>query len=231
MASETPRAIPAEHRELFRRAKAGDNAALGELVEIHSHVLTEIASRYKLRGVSQEDLVSVARVGVVKNLHKARSHRSLAGFIASESQKRIAEYLRDKAELIHVPKEVIAGGKTPFEKRSKSLQDRMRAARKVARVDSLDKPLGEDGAPASSVEPDPRALEPHEVAHANAQRQLITDALRSVNPTAQRVLTHRYFGNLTPAQIAKAEGLTRKQVERHLAEGLVELKAALEKRA
>lgn len=92
-------------RELLIRAQGGERAALGELVDSHMKLVTQIAARYERSGLSIQDLASEGVIGLIEAVarfdfaHGAR----LSTYAGWWIRARIREYALENRRIVPMP--------------------------------------------------------------------------------------------------------------------------------
>ncbi|QIK65260.1 sigma-70 family RNA polymerase sigma factor [Nocardioides sp. HDW12B] len=221
---------------------------LGEVVELHLEVAESIASRYRRRGVAEDDLVQVAYLGLVKaarGFDVDAGHDFLA-YAVPTIRGEVRRYFRDMAWVVRPPR------------RLQDLQARISAAGedlsqilgRSARPSEIAASLGQDeeevleamaangcfaptslDAPTSADSPGSLGdLLPDEdegdVAALEA-RMLLVPVLDSLSPRDRRIVFLRFCAQVTQREIAEELGITQMQVSRLLARILDDLRDAI----
>ena len=94
-------------RELFRRLKAsGDAEARDQLIVNHINLVRFLASKFKNRGESLEDLIQVGTIGLIKAIDRFDPERGLefTTYATPTIMGEIKRHFRDKGWSVRVPR-------------------------------------------------------------------------------------------------------------------------------
>ena len=236
----TLRALPVESAD-FARQRERIAARCLPLAE-------HIARRYDRRGESLDDLIQVARVGLVKaiNRYDRDSGPVFVTYAVPTMMGKVRRHFRDNAWMMHVPRRLkelhsqITGATTALaqtlgrEPTVSELAETLGADRdevidamlaaNAYLVRSIDMPTDGDGQRSAGADT---------LGQLDARIELITDreAVRSLLAALSRrertVLTLRYFAGMTQTEIAERIGLSQMHVSRILASTLAHLRQEL----
>jgi RNA polymerase sigma-B factor len=222
-----------------------DLAARERLIEAHLPLVRALARRYAHRGERLEDLVQVGAIGLIEAIDRfdpAKGH-DLASFAVPTITGHIRNHLRDRAELVRIPRRV---GELSVRLRA----DRRELAARLARTPTVSElarqaGIGEDEAleamaterartplplpPAGGVGADPAIRVDDAFASAD-DRLLLAAGFRALDARQRRILHLRFFAGLSQAEIAREVGLSQIQVSRLIRASLERLRRALEPR-
>jgi RNA polymerase sigma-B factor len=206
-----------------------------------------IASRYLGRGIDRDDLVQVARLGLVKAVRRFRPGlgQSFAGFAAPTISGEIKRHFRDAGWMVRPPRRLQELGVRIREAEKELEQDlhrrprtdelaaalgvdevQIRAAREAAssfHALSLDLPAGPEQ-PSTELAP-PESDDPFALVDDAAW---LRDALRDLSDRERLVLRLRFVDVLTQSDIADRIGVSQMQVSRILRSILIRLRNQLE---
>lgn len=204
-----------------------------------------IAQRFSGRGESRDDLLQVARVGLIKAVDRFEPSRDtdFLSFAVPTVTGEVRRHFRDRTSLLRTPrrmKEVSLRLNEADPRLTHSLRrsptrrelaadlgvnvgeiDRARLAR--AATISLDRRSGDDD--------DRPMLE--KIGHEDPRFDLVDDAqslrpaLARLRPRERRILGLRFFADLSQSAIAKQMGLSQMHVSRLLRQSISELRAEL----
>jgi RNA polymerase sigma-B factor len=239
---------------LFRRLAAlpaDDPRRAGvreRLVVVHMPLADHIACRYSRRGVEFDDLVQVARVGLIKAIDRFDPDRGSAflAFAVPTVMGEVRRYFRDRRWAVRVPRRVKElylminaarreltqrDGHAPSSRDLASYLDTteeevlegLKAGDAFAAI-SLETPVrARAGAPrlADALGADDRALE------AVDNHESLIPLLKDVPSREQYVLHLRFVFDKTQAEIAEEIGVSQMQVSRLLSATLSRLRAGL----
>ena len=206
-----------------------------------------IASRYLGRGIDRDDLVQVARLGLVKAVRRFRPGlgQSFAGFAAPTISGEIKRHFRDAGWMVRPPRRLQELG-VRMREAEKDLEQNLhrrptpeeiaaalgvdetqvRAAREAAssfHALSLDVPAGPEQ-PTMEVAP-PESDDPFTAVDDNAWLQ---EALSGLTDRERLVLRLRFVDVLTQSDIADQIGVSQMQVSRILRSILTRLRSQLQ---
>jgi len=208
---------------------------------------TRLARRFRDRGEPLEDLTQVAMVGLVNAVDGYDPQRGceFGGYATPTIVGEIRRYFRDKGWRIKVPRRLqerrllvnratvelsqILGASPTTSDLAKHLdldEDEVVEAIEVARLYSpisLSAPAGPDtdlgvADPIGDVDPGMEAVE---------NRESVMPLLATLPDREKRILTMRFFGNMTQSQIAAELGISQMHVSRLLSQTLLRLRTAL----
>ncbi|MEU3627826.1 SigB/SigF/SigG family RNA polymerase sigma factor [Amycolatopsis coloradensis] len=232
-------ALPADHP---RRGALRDRLIL-ELLPLAEHV----ALRFLGRGQAKEDLVQVARVGLVKAVDRFEPGRGdFLSFAVPTVMGEVRRFFRDTGWAVHVPRrmqelsfrlkqgaaelgQVLGRAPTPSELAGhlgidvETIREGLLAANGY-QTSSLDRPAtdGEDTTVSADVvgEVDSRLelIEDHEA---------VVPLLLRLPGRERAIVLMRFFEGLTQAQIAARIGISQMHVSRLLAKVLLKLREQL----
>ncbi|WP_329018641.1 SigB/SigF/SigG family RNA polymerase sigma factor [Micromonospora rifamycinica] len=218
-----------------------------QIIEANLPMAGRLARRYTGRGESYDDLAQVGALGLIKAVDGYDSSRGVpfASYAVPTILGGIRKHFRDTAWAIRVPRAAQELGAQVPEARGRLTQQRGRqptdreladdlevtvaqllaavAAIGVYRLASLSEPRsGADGM-------DRRALS----GAAGAGYSAVDDhlslklLLAALPPRERRILTMRFYGDLTQAEIAARVGLSQMHVSRLLKRSLAQLRTAM----
>jgi len=234
-------------RRLSRRDPARRRLR-NEVVSAALPLADRLGRRYRGRGVPVEDLVGVARLGLVKAADGFDAERgeAFSGFAVPTMLGEVRRYFRDKGALIRPPRGVqearMAVKDASWELtqrlgRVPSVEDYARflsmpasrvraglAASRMAWPSSLDasrRSDGEDDGLASTIGEEDPALERAEL------RAVLRPAMERLEPRERRILWLRFYGDLTQEEIGRRVNLSQMHVSRLLKRALRHLRRLL----
>jgi len=90
-----------EEREAFRRMQSGDNEARDQLIEHNLRLVAHIAKKYYSSGTSQDDLMSLGTIGLIKAIDSYRPEKGIrfATYAAKCLHNEILMYFRSQKKL------------------------------------------------------------------------------------------------------------------------------------
>ncbi|MCO1616064.1 sigma-70 family RNA polymerase sigma factor [Micromonospora sp. CPM1] len=253
--SSPPTLSPAigDSEQLLRRRAAlnaddPDRALLRtRIIEANLPMAGRLARRYTGRGESYEDLAQVGAVGLIRAVDGYDTNQGVpfAGYAIPTILGGIRRHFRDSAWAIRVPRaaqELIA--RVP-EARGELGQQRGRQPTDGELADHLKVTVAQLGAAVAASEvyrlPSLNELRPrdrrHRASRAHRRRRPgirsrgrpphPRTALAALPARERRILTMRFYGDLTQAQIATRVGLSQMHVSRLLTRSLAQLRAGM----
>jgi RNA polymerase sigma-B factor len=233
------RTLPADEpvRADLRRQAIEDNVPFAQ----------RLARRFRDRGEPMDDLTQVAMVGLVNAVNGYDPTRGceFAGYATPTIVGEIRRYFRDKGWRIKVPRRLqelrlqvnrarvelsqTLGASPTLADIAKYLdvtEDEVAEAIEIAQLYnpiSLSAPAGPDSDlgvadPIGDVDPGMEAVD---------NRESVKPLLASLPERERKILTMRFFGDMTQSQIAAELGISQMHVSRLLAQTLLKLRSAL----
>jgi RNA polymerase sigma-B factor len=230
-------------------ADAPERAELrAQAIEDNMPFAQRLARRFRDRGEPVDDLTQVAMVGLVNAVDGYDPERGceFAGYATPTIVGEIRRYFRDKGWRIKVPRrlqelrlqvnrarvdlsQTMAASPTVSDiaRYLEVSEDDVAEAIEVARLYnpiSLSAPAGPDtdldiADPIGDLDPGMAAVE---------NRESVKPLLASLPERERRILTMRFFGDMTQSQIAAELGISQMHVSRLLTQTLQKLRTALE---
>ena len=226
-------------RELFRRFKQeGDADARDQLIVSHLNLVRFLASKFKNRGESLEDLVQVGTIGLIKAIDRFDPERGLefTTYATPTIMGEIKRHFRDKGWSVRVPRR-LQELSAKVNQATDELTHRLQRSPSVAEIaehlgTSVDEVLeamesssayssvplegggsGEDDEAPSVI--DHYATEDPDLA-ASDDRIVLEQAIADFSPREQEVVKMRFDEGLTQVEIADRLGISQVQVSRLL---------------
>jgi RNA polymerase sigma-B factor len=230
-------------------ADAPERAELrAQAIEDNMPFAQRLARRFRDRGEPVDDLTQVAMVGLVNAVDGYDPERGceFAGYATPTIVGEIRRYFRDKGWRIKVPRrlqelrlqvnrarvdlsQTMAGSPSVSDiaRHLEVSEEDVAEAIEVARLYnpiSLSAPAGPDtdldiADPIGDLDPGMEAVE---------NRESVKPLLASLPERERRILTMRFFGDMTQSQIAAELGISQMHVSRLLTQTLQKLRTALE---
>lgn len=225
-------------RELFALYKdEGDEDAREQLIVSHLNLVRFLASKFKNRGESLDDLIQVGTIGLIKAIDRFEPERGLefTTYATPTIMGEIKRHFRDKGWSVRVPRrlqELSAKVNQTTDELTKDLQrspsvDEIAASLGVT-VDEVLEAMESSSAYSSvplegggSGDQDAPSVIDHYATEdqdllASDDRMVIEDTIGSFSPREQEVLKMRFQDGLTQVEIAKRLGVSQVQVSRFL---------------
>lgn len=240
-------------KELFKRYKEiGDEQAREQLVLAHLNLARFLASKFKNRGESLDDLVQVATIGLIKAIDRFDISRGLefTTFATPTIMGEIKRHFRDKGWSVRVPRrlqELSAKVTQVSDKLTEKLQrspsvdeiaqamgvsvdevlEAMESAHAYSSV-SLDVPQGDDddGTQSSTVI-DKYALVDEDL-ESSDDRIVLEQAIKDFSEREQQIIRMRFLEGFTQVEIAQKLQISQVQVSRLLRKTLQKFQEKLD---
>lgn len=240
-------------KELFKRYKeTGDEQAREQLVLAHLNLARFLASKFKNRGESLDDLVQVAMIGLIKAIDRFDISRGLefTTFATPTIMGEIKRHFRDKGWSVRVPRrlqELSAKVTQVSDKLTEKLQrspsvdeiaqalgvsvdevlEAMESAHAYTSV-SLDVPQGDDddGTQSSTVI-DKYALVDEDL-ESSDDRIVLEQAIKDFSEREQQIIRMRFLEGFTQVEIAQKLQISQVQVSRLLRKTLQKFQEKLD---
>ncbi len=240
-------------KELFKRYKeTGDEQAREQLVLAHLNLARFLASKFKNRGESLDDLVQVATIGLIKAIDRFDISRGLefTTFATPTIMGEIKRHFRDKGWSVRVPRrlqELSAKVTQVSDKLTEKLQrspsvdeiaqalgvsvdevlEAMESAHAYTSV-SLDVPQGDDddGTQSSTVI-DKYALVDEDL-ESSDDRIVLEQAIKDFSEREQQIIRMRFLEGFTQVEIAQKLQVSQVQVSRLLRKTLQKFQEKLD---
>ena len=226
-------------RELFRQYKEeGSSEARDQLIVSHLNLVRFLASKFKNRGESLEDLVQVGTIGLIKAIDRFDPERGLefTTYATPTIMGEIKRHFRDKGWSVRVPRrlqELSAKVNQATDELTNQLQrspsvDEV-AERVGASVDEVLEAMESSSAyssvplegGSSSEDEESASVIDHYVTEdadlaASDDRIVLEEAIADFSPREQEVIHMRFVEGLTQVEIADRLGVSQVQVSRLL---------------
>lgn len=239
-------------KELFKRYKeTGDEQAREQLVLAHLNLARFLASKFKNRGESLDDLVQVATIGLIKAIDRFDISRGLefTTFATPTIMGEIKRHFRDKGWSVRVPRrlqELSAKVTQVSDKLTEKLQrspsvdeiaqalgvsvdevlEAMESAHAYTSV-SLDVPQGDDDGTQSSTVIDKYALVDEDL-ESSDDRIVLEQAIKDFSEREQQIIRMRFLEGFTQVEIAQKLQISQVQVSRLLRKTLQKFQEKLD---
>ncbi|MBF0483273.1 MAG: sigma-70 family RNA polymerase sigma factor [Candidatus Omnitrophica bacterium] len=230
---------PEQEIELSNRVKKGDKEARDMMIRANLRLVISIAKRYVNLGVPLSDLIEEGNIGLMKSVEKFDPKRGFrfSTYAAWWIKQGISRGIIDQGKMIRVPvymNEEILKYKKAIEKLTHKLKrepsqaetakklkvsvDKVRALEmSIAKMSSLDAPIGEDGdGQVIDIIEDANVAAPDEELESFLNKERTVEFMDELNDREKKILDLR-FGltdgeQRTLAEIAKILGVSRERV-------------------
>jgi RNA polymerase sigma-B factor len=211
-------------------------ALLEELIAVNMSVADSIVSRYRCRGIANEDLQQVAYLALTKAARRfdPQAGHDFLSFCVPTVRGEVRRHFRDHGWMVRPPRRIqelqqrisrgqedltVRRGRPPSadelaHELDESVDDVREAMDRQGCFTpaSLDRPVGEDdGTPLGEL-----LGEQDEGQRAAEARVVLAPVVRRLGERDRRILSLRYFEGLTQREIAEDIGVTQMQVSRLL---------------
>jgi RNA polymerase primary sigma factor len=230
---------PEEEIALARQVQEGDQSAREKMIRSNLRLVISIAKRYMNLGVPLSDLIEEGNIGLMKSVEKFDPDKGFrfSTYAAWWIKQGISRAIIDQGKMIRVPvymNEEILKYKKAIEKlthklkrpptpqeTAKKLKISIEKVRElegsIARMSSLDAPIGEDGdGLIQDIIEDENAVAPDEELESIFSKERATGLLDILNERERRIIELRYGladgDTHTLAEIAKVLGVSRERV-------------------
>jgi RNA polymerase sigma-B factor len=220
-----------------------------QLVEDHLALARGFARRYRGRGVSQDDLEQVARLGLIGAVERFDPSMRVRfeTFAGRTIDGELKRHFRDKAWSVRVPRQyqelgiairAALDGLSKDLGRSPTIPELARAvgadvdevlaameASQAFQADSIDAPVGGDGEEMGTTLAE--ALGDHDAGPSRVDdRALVVDLLSRLPERERRIVELRFFGERSQRDIAEEVGVSQMHVSRLLRKAISSLREA-----
>jgi len=245
--STAPSRTHAQELEEFRRFKATDDTRTRDgLIERALPLAHQIARRYVRSGDQFDDVLQVARLGLVKAVSRFDPDRGVAfsTYAVPTMVGEIKRHFRDTGWSVHVPRS-LQERVLKVEQAEKALSGRLGRAPTVAELAELME-LGQEevleameagsayearslDAPAPTEDDEGRSYS-DTLGHGEGGYELVDDltavsaAIRSLPARERRILHMRFMEDMTQSEIAARIGVSQMQISRLLRRALAQLR-------
>ncbi len=224
---------PEQMDQLLRKANRGDSSARQQLIEGNLRLVLSVIQRFLGRGENPDDLFQVGCVGLLKAISNFDPSKEvkfstygvpmicgeIRRYLRDNSAIRVSRSLRDTAyRVLQCREQLITElGREPTpEELAKQLQlpveTVVEAMDAIAAPVSLFEPVHADGEDALTVMDQVRDL--RNTDEMWIEHIALHDALKSLSPREQRILSLRYADGKTQVEVAGEIGISQAQVSR-----------------
>jgi RNA polymerase sigma-B factor len=220
---------------------------LESIVRLYLPLCTTMAQRYGGRGIEHDDLVQVARLGLVKAIGRyvPGRGRSFAAYAVPTMSGELKRHFRDRGWMVRPPRRVQELRQDLGAHRADLAQQLRRSAsdheiaealglavgevRELVTAASCFRPTSIDAPATGDASPEPTAA----LAYEDPDFELVEDrvclakGLARLDPRSRKLLALRFVDGLTQREIGESLGMTQMQVCRALSRVLRQLRSDL----
>ena len=219
-----------DNEKLLRLAAAGDEGAVESLMRANAPLVYKLARSFSGRGCEFEDLVQIGSIGMLKAVRSFDPTLGFAfstyavplivgeirRFLRDDGAIKVSRRLKHNAAAVLRAREnyISENGAEPHVKElaelcSLSVEETSEAISAASPVRSLAEPIGDD----EELILENVIAGEDEIA-AETERLALGEALRTLEPMHRRIVTLRYFRNMSQKETAAALGLTQVKISR-----------------
>ena len=226
-------------RELFRQYKEEDSSeARDQLIVSHLNLVRFLASKFKNRGESLEDLVQVGTIGLIKAIDRFDPDRGLefTTYATPTIMGEIKRHFRDKGWSVRVPRR-LQELSAKVNQATDDLTNQLQRSPSVAEIaESLGVSVDEvleamesssayssvplEGGGSSDDDEAPSVIDHYATEDADLassdDRIVLEEAIADFSPRERDVIRMRFADGLTQVEIAERLGVSQVQVSRLL---------------
>ena len=252
-----PMLAPGEERELVLRARAGDEEARQRMITANLRLVVRIARDHEGYGLALLDMINEGNLGLMTAVDRydpdkgAKLSTFAALYIKTYIRRAIANYGRTVRLPVHLVERIPAlyavthrlrqelGREPTDEEIGEQLKLPARTVNRIrelgGRETSLNELLGDDSEKTlESIIADVAAENPADAFEEQAERELLAEALGSLSPREQHVLSCRFGLGDAPEQtldeVSAIFKLTRERIRQIQNEALAKLRRRLKER-
>lgn len=234
-----PLLTPEKEKEIARRIKKGDNEARNIMIRSNLRLVISIAKKYTNLGVPLSDLIEEGNIGLMRAVEKFDPERGFrfSTYAAWWIKQGISRAIIDQGKMIRVPvymNEEILKYKKVREALTHKLKRRPRTGeiakkmqlsvekvreldQSIAKMSSLDAPIGEGGdGQVKDIIEDQSLASPDEELETFLNKERAIELMDSLTDREKKILNLRFGltdGNArTLAEIAKQLGVSRERI-------------------
>ncbi len=220
----------ANNAENILRAAAGDETATDALMRSNAPLVYKLARSFMGRGCEFEDLVQIGSIGMLKAIRSFNPELGytfstyavplivgeIRRFLRDDGTLKVSRRLKQNAAAVLREREhfITAHGREPHteelaEACHMSAEDVTEALCATSPVHSLTEPIGSDEELVLE-----NVIAGDDQIESETERMALGEALRTLDPMHRKIVTLRYFKNMSQKDTAKVLGLTQVKISR-----------------
>ncbi|GAB3625011.1 SigB/SigF/SigG family RNA polymerase sigma factor [Mariniluteicoccus endophyticus] len=217
------------------RAEGADRDLLHEQAVVTAlPVADSIATRYDGRGIERDDLVQVARLGLIKAVlgYRPGAGEAFLAYCVPTIAGELKRHFRDTLWLVRPPRSVqetmLAAYRTKADIESRGGQGTAEAIAQELGLDVMDVRVAIASRGLMTSAPLPRHDPVHDEAYDSVlSRRTVVEAVNRLQERERELLRLRFVEELSQSDIARRLGISQMQVSRELARLVRRLRAVL----
>lgn len=222
-----------DNKELIKRAKDGDNAALDYLTEMNLPLVSSISKKFLNRGYEYDDIFQIGCIGLVKAINNFDENFNvkfstyavpmiigeIKRFLRDDGMIKVSRSIKNTARKLHYDKDTLTktlGREPTIEELSEyskvDKEDIITALESASSMQYLyDTIHQDDGAPVLLID---KLSEDYEEDNEVIDKLALKEALGKLDVKSRQIIVLRYFKDKTQIQVAKMMGISQVQVSR-----------------
>lgn len=222
-----------DNKELIKRAKDGDNAALDYLTEMNLPLVSSISKKFLNRGYEYDDIFQIGCIGLVKAINNFDENFNvkfstyavpmiigeIKRFLRDDGMIKVSRSIKNTARKLHYDKDTLTktlGREPTIEELSEyskvDKEDIITALESASSMQYLyDTIHQDDGAPVLLID---KLSEDYEEDNEVIDKLALKEALGKLDVKSRQIIILRYFKDKTQIQVAKMMGISQVQVSR-----------------
>lgn len=221
------------NKDLIKKAKEGDNAALEYLTEMNLPLVSSISKKFLNRGYEYDDIFQIGCIGLVKAINNFDESFNvkfstyavpmiigeIKRFLRDDGMIKVSRSVKNTARKLHYDKDALTkvlGREPTIEELSKyskvSKEDIITALESASSMQYLYDTIHQDeGTPVLLID---KLSENYEEDTEVIDKIALKEALGKLDMKSRQIIMLRYFKDKTQIQVAKMMGISQVQVSR-----------------
>lgn len=221
------------NKDLIKKAKDGDNAALEYLTEMNLPLVSSISKKFLNRGYEYDDIFQIGCIGLVKAINNFDESFNvkfstyavpmiigeIKRFLRDDGMIKVSRSVKNTARKLHYDKDALTkvlGREPTIEELSKyskvSKEDIITALESASSMQYLYDTIHQDeGTPVLLID---KLSENYEEDTEVIDKIALKEALGKLDMKSRQIIMLRYFKDKTQIQVAKMMGISQVQVSR-----------------
>lgn len=221
------------NKELIKKAKGGDNAALEYLTEMNLPLVSSISKKFLNRGYEYDDIFQIGCIGLVKAINNFDESFNvkfstyavpmiigeIKRFLRDDGMIKVSRSVKNTARKLHYDKDALTkvlGREPTLEELSEyskvDKEDILTALESASSMQYLYDTIHQDeGTPVLLID---KLSENYEEDTEVIDKIALKEALGKLDMKSRQIIMLRYFKDKTQIQVAKMMGISQVQVSR-----------------